>query len=133
MDQTIPDHHFWIYWNRSKILSSSRQTWLRFLDVFFSRRLTLFPTGTVEYCKNFAVPSTYETPRLTREKQWIVQKGPSSPALRPLEGKAAAAWTSGAYGGVREHGQGARTPLAAFFNTPHWLRLYPEAKKADAQ
>ncbi|MCA9457969.1 MAG: hypothetical protein KC587_14990, partial [Nitrospira sp.] len=31
---------------------------------------------------------------------------------------AAAARTSGAYGGVREHGLGARTPLAAFFNTP---------------
>lgn len=35
-----------------------------------------------------------------------------------LEGKAAAAWASGAYGGVREHGQAARTPMAAFFNTP---------------
>ncbi len=43
----------------------------------------------------------------------------SSPVLRLLEGKAAAAWTSGAYGGVREHGQGARTPLAAFFNIPY--------------
>jgi hypothetical protein len=41
-----------------------------------------------------------------------VQKGSSS--------KAAAAWTSGAYGGVREHGQGARTPLADFFNSPHY-------------
>jgi hypothetical protein len=27
-------------------------------------------------------------------------------------GKAAASWTGGAYEGVREHGQGARTPLA---------------------
>jgi len=33
-------------------------------------------------------------------------------------GKAAAAWMGGAYKRVREHGQGARTPLAAFFNTP---------------
>ncbi|WP_342346401.1 hypothetical protein, partial [uncultured Nitrospira sp.] len=32
--------------------------------------------------------------------------------------KAAADWTGGAYGGVREHGQAARTLLAAFFNTP---------------
>jgi hypothetical protein len=39
-----------------------------------------------------------------------VQKGSSS--------KAAATWTGGAYGGVREHGQEARTPLAAFFNIP---------------
>jgi hypothetical protein len=35
-----------------------------------------------------------------------------------LEGKAAATWTGEAYEGVREHSQGARTPLAAFFNTP---------------
>ena len=34
-----------------------------------------------------------------------------------LEGKAAAAWASGAFGVVREHGQAARTPMAAFFNT----------------
>ncbi|HNP29517.1 MAG TPA: hypothetical protein PKK23_10750 [Nitrospirales bacterium] len=39
-----------------------------------------------------------------------VQKGQSS--------KAATAWASGAYGGVREHDQAARTPLVAFFNTP---------------
>ena len=46
-----------------------------------------------------------------REKSWgSVQKGSSS--------KATADWTGGAYGGVREHGQAARTPLAAFFNTP---------------
>jgi hypothetical protein len=38
------------------------------------------------------------------KKYGSVQKGPSS--------KAAATWTGGAYGGVREHGQGARTPLA---------------------
>jgi len=40
-----------------------------------------------------------------------IQKGPSS--------KAAATWTDGAYDGVREYGQGARTPVAAFFNTPN--------------
>jgi len=40
-----------------------------------------------------------------------VHKGPSS--------KAATAWTSGAYGGVREHGPGVRTPLAEFFNGTH--------------
>jgi hypothetical protein len=46
---------------------------------------------------------------------------PPSPGVRHAvsRGKAAAAWTGGAYGGVREHGQGARTPLAAFFNTPN--------------
>ena len=39
--------------------------------------------------------------------------------LKLHEGKAAAARTSGAYGGVREHGLGARTPLAVFFfNAP---------------
>ncbi len=38
------------------------------------------------------------------KKYGSVQKGPSS--------KAAASWRGGAYGGVREHGQGARTPLA---------------------
>jgi hypothetical protein len=37
-----------------------------------------------------------------------VQKVPSS--------KAAAAWMGGAYRRVCEHGQGARTPLAHFFN-----------------
>jgi hypothetical protein len=47
-----------------------------------------------------------------KKKIRSVQKGPSSPVLRPLEGKAAATWTSGAYKLVREHGQGARTPLA---------------------
>jgi hypothetical protein len=52
------------------------------------------------------------------EKEGSVQKGSSSPALSHAEGKAAAAWASGAYGGVREHDQAARTPLAAFFNTP---------------
>jgi hypothetical protein len=41
-----------------------------------------------------------------------VQKDPSS--------KAATAGTSGAYGGVREHGTGVRTPLAGFFNSPHY-------------
>ncbi len=46
------------------------------------------------------------------EKIGSVQKGPASPVLRPLEGKAAATWTGGAYEEVREHGQGARTPLA---------------------
>jgi hypothetical protein len=62
--------------------------------------------------------------RESYEKNWSVQKSSSSPVLRPLEGKAAAAWTGGAYGGVREHGQAARTPLAAFFNTPiHGFRL----------
>jgi hypothetical protein len=35
------------------------------------------------------------------------RRGPSSPVLRPLEGKAPATWTGGAYEGVREHGQGA--------------------------
>ncbi|HBP87422.1 MAG TPA: hypothetical protein DD706_06975 [Nitrospiraceae bacterium] len=71
--------------------------------------------GTVEYCKTFAVSFASESPRLTREKWRSVQKGRSS--------KATAAWTSGAYGGVREHGLGAGTPLAAFFNTP--LRQNP--------
>ncbi|GJL68663.1 MAG: hypothetical protein NPIRA06_12980 [Nitrospirales bacterium] len=47
--------------------------------------------------------------------QGSVQKGPS--------GKAAATWTGGAYGGVREHGQEARTPLADFFNTPPTVRI----------
>ncbi len=37
---------------------------------------------------------------------------------RLLEGKAATAWGGGAYGGIREQAQEARTPLAAFFNTP---------------
>jgi len=46
----------------------------------------------------------------------------SSPALSHAEGKAAAAWASGAYGGVRGHGQAARTPLAAFFNTPYSIQ-----------
>ena len=47
----------------------------------------------------------------TQSKEfWRVQKCPSN--------KAAATWTGGAYEGAREHGQGARTPLAAFFNTP---------------
>jgi len=27
-------------------------------------------------------------------------------------------WRSGAYAAVREHGKGARTPLADFFNAP---------------
>jgi hypothetical protein len=44
------------------------------------------------------------------KKYWSIQNGASS--------KAAVPWTGGAYEGVREHGQGARTPLAAFFNTP---------------
>jgi hypothetical protein len=48
--------------------------------------------------------------RSQMEKYWSIQNGASS--------KAAAPWTGGAYEGVREHGQGARTPLAAFFNTP---------------
>jgi hypothetical protein len=55
---------------------------------------------------------------------------PPSPGVRHAvsHGKAAATWTGGAYRGVREHGQGARTPLAclpklgvgtaAFFKTP---------------
>lgn len=34
-----------------------------------------------------------------------------------LSSKAAASGTSGAYGGVRKHGPGARTPVATFFNT----------------
>jgi hypothetical protein len=33
-------------------------------------------------------------------------------------GKAAVTRTGGAYEGVREYGQEAGTPLAAFFNTP---------------
>ena len=44
--------------------------------------------------------------------------------MRPLEGKAAAARTSGAYGEVREHGLGARTPLAVFFDTPYSRRRH---------
>jgi hypothetical protein len=58
-------------------------------------------------------------PKSHSKKFGSVQKGSSSPVLRPLEGKAAATWTGGAYEGVRERGQGARTPLVAFFrNTP---------------
>ncbi len=79
--------------------------------------------GAVEYFKIFAVSSAYEKPSLTREILGSVQKGRSSPVLRLLEGKAAAAWTSGAYGGVREHDQGARTPLAAFFNILHMRKF----------
>ena len=52
------------------------------------------------------------------EKQGSVQKGSPRPALSPAEGKAAAVWASGAYEGLREHDHAARTPLAAFFNTP---------------
>ena len=44
----------------------------------------------------------------TKKNYGSVQKGRSS--------KGAAAWTGGAYEGVREHGQGARTQLAAFSN-----------------
>ncbi len=49
-------------------------------------------------------------PKSHSKKFGSVQKGSSS--------KAAATWTGGAYEGVRERGQGARTPLVAFFNTP---------------
>jgi len=50
-------------------------------------------------------------------------KRPVQSCPETFEGKAAAAWTSGAFGGVREHGQGARTPLAAFFNTLHMRKF----------
>ncbi|MBA3968249.1 MAG: hypothetical protein H0X47_21235 [Nitrospirales bacterium] len=46
-----------------------------------------------------------------------VQKGPSSPVLRLLEGKAAGDLAGGAYEGVREHDKGPSTQLADFFNT----------------
>jgi hypothetical protein len=46
-------------------------------------------------------------PKSHSKKFGSVQKGSSSPVLRPLEGKAAATWTGGAYEGVRERGQGA--------------------------
>ena len=39
------------------------------------------------------------------KKLGSVQRDRSSPALRPLEGKAAATWTGGAYEGGRENGQ----------------------------
>ncbi len=51
-----------------------------------------------------------------KEIEGVLKKGRSVLVL--LEGKAAAAWASGAYGGVREHDHAARTPLAAFFNIP---------------
>ena len=65
----------------------------------------IFPIRTVEYFKSLAVSSAYEKLRLLREKEWSVQRGSSSPALSHAEGKAAATWMGGAYGGVREHGQ----------------------------
>jgi hypothetical protein len=49
----------------------------------------------------------------------VFKKGASS--------KAATAWTSGAYKGVREHGQGARPPLAAFF------RWYKAGRTVDTR
>lgn len=42
------------------------------------------------------------------------------PRPESLEGKAAAPLAGGAYGGGGEHGQTARTPLEAFFNTS-WI------------
>ena len=37
----------------------------------------------------------------------LSKEGLARPALSPVEGKAAAAWASGAYEGVRGHGQAA--------------------------
>ncbi len=65
------------------------------------------------------------------KKEGSVQKGSSSPVLMFLEGKAAAAWASGAYGGVREHDQAARTLLAAFFNTP--MKNYAGHRRSSVQ
>jgi len=63
--------------------------------------------GTVEELNCFG----HESHRLVIEshtkKYGGDQKYLGSPVLRPLEGKAAAAWMGGAYEGVREHGQGA--------------------------
>jgi hypothetical protein len=47
---------------------------------------------------------------LTRERSESVQKCPSSPVLRPLEGKAAVTLARGAYRLVREHDRGATLP-----------------------
>ena len=76
------------------------------------------PKGAVEKFKYLAFffSLTCEGLRSTGRKSWSVQKDASSPALSHAEGKAAVTWTGGAYGGVRGHGQVARTPLATFFN-----------------
>ncbi|HNP29438.1 MAG TPA: hypothetical protein PKK23_10355 [Nitrospirales bacterium] len=64
-----------------------------------------------------------------KKKQWSVQKGPSS--------KAAAAWTSGAYEGVREHGQGAtclrEAAPAKAGNTPGGLFQHFHKRKLSQQ
>jgi hypothetical protein len=68
------------------------------------------PKGLLNISQNDSFIENDGKKSLTRERLWSVQKGLSS--------KATATLASGAYRLVREHDKGARTPLAAFFNTP---------------
>ncbi|MEC4673285.1 MAG: hypothetical protein VST68_03775, partial [Nitrospirota bacterium] len=72
-----------------------------------------------------SMPSIFVPPRsipirmgVVVDYSWAGQKGPSSPILSRVEGKAAGTLASGAYLSVRAHDKGPRTLLADFFNSP---------------
>ena len=58
--------------------------------------------GLLNNCQNLVVVPYVGARKQDRKHRGVFKK--VRPVLRPLEGKAAATWTGGAYEGAREHG-----------------------------